>query len=261
MLAQFYPPIVGGEEHAVRALSVQLVRRGHEVAVASILHDELPAFEEDEGVRVHRLRSASSRLPLLYAGDRHHAPPLPDPELLHGLWAVLRAERPDVVHAHNWMVHSFLPLKPASGVPLVLSLHDYSLICANKRLMRNGVACEGPALGKCLRCTGRYYGPLKGAVTTMAVFATRGPEESRVNLFLPVSNAVAARTMLDRRGLPFRVIPNFVSERLDEMSDTGRTLAYRRTASCSTWATFRSRRASTFSFAPSRNFETARRWL
>jgi len=34
MLAQFYAPIVGGEEQLVRTLSTELVERGHDVAVA-----------------------------------------------------------------------------------------------------------------------------------------------------------------------------------------------------------------------------------
>ena len=144
MLAQFYPPIVGGEEHVVEALGIELVRRGHQVAVATIQHPGLPGREEVEGVRVHRLRSAASALRFLYSDDRLHAPPGPDPALTWQLRRVLDAERPDIVHAHNWMVHSYLPLKRSARVPLILSLHDYSLVCSMKRLMRHGTPCSGP---------------------------------------------------------------------------------------------------------------------
>lgn len=218
MLAQFYPPIVGGEEHAVRSLSVQLVRRGHEVAVASILHDGLPEFEDDEGVRVHRVRSGSSRIPRLYAGSRRHAPPLADPELTWNLRRVMRSEGPDLVHAHNWIVHSFLPLKRRSGVPLVLSLHDYSLVCATKRLMLNGTTCDGPGPRKCLAHAHAHYGSTAGSGIALSLALGLRLQSALVDLFLPVSHAVARHLALQSRGLPYRVIPNFVSEQLGAAS-------------------------------------------
>ena len=48
---------------------------------------------------------------------------------------VVREVRPDVVHAHNWIINSYLPLAAARRLPLVYSLHDYSHVCPNKRLM------------------------------------------------------------------------------------------------------------------------------
>ena len=40
MLTQFYPPVIGGIEIHVAALAGDLVRRGHEVAVATFATDE-----------------------------------------------------------------------------------------------------------------------------------------------------------------------------------------------------------------------------
>ena len=213
MLAQFYPPIRGGEEHMVRALSTALTRRGHHVAVATILHDGAPEFELDDGVRVYRLRSTSSRIARLYVDSRRHAPPAPDPELVLGLRRVVERERPDVVHAHNWLVHSFLPLKRWADVPLVLSLHDYSLVCANKRLWRYDVPCTGPAPVKCLRCAANHYSSLKGPAIVLALAGSLGPESALVDLFLPVSDSVLRGNGLERHGLPYAVIPNFVEPR------------------------------------------------
>ena len=53
--------------------------------------------------------------------------------------------RPDVVHAHNWVINSYLPLTAARRLPLVYSLHDYSHVCATKRLMFDDEPCSGPA--------------------------------------------------------------------------------------------------------------------
>lgn len=209
MLAQFYPPIVGGEEHVVEALAIELVHRGHQVSVATIQHGSLPPREDVEGVRVHRLRSAASAFGFLYSDNRLHAPPGPDPALLWGLRKMLESEKPDIVHAHNWMIHSYLPLKRSAGAPLILSLHDYSLVCSMKRLMRRGSPCGGPAAVKCLRCAGGHYGPIKGpAVASMIGVAAR-PEAARIDRYVAVSHAVANRNRLDRRSAPYEVIPNF----------------------------------------------------
>ena len=211
MLAQFYTPVVGGEEHAVRSLSVELASRGHEVGVATIVQGDSPAVgPDDDGVRVHRLRSASSRLPVLYRADRRHAPPVPDPELLWRLRRLIRSERPRH-RACAQLDRAFLPAPPQDErAPLVLSLHDYSLICSTKRLAGYGRRCDGPALRKCIDCASHHYGRAKGTFTVGAVFAMQRPEASLVDLFLPVSNAVAEASRLEQEGLRYRVIPNFV---------------------------------------------------
>lgn len=209
MLAQFYPPIVGGEEHAVAALATELAGRGHDVAVATMHHPGLPEREDDGGVRVHRVRGAAARLPFLHSGARLHAPPAPDPVLARQLRRVVALERPDVVHAHNWIVHSYLPVKGRSEAPLVLSLHDYSLVCSTKRLMRDGAPCSGPGPVRCPVCAGRHYGALKGPAVATMLAATALPAAALVDAYVAVSEAVAQRTGLPRRRTPHEVIPNF----------------------------------------------------
>jgi glycosyltransferase involved in cell wall biosynthesis len=51
MLAQFYPPTIGGEERHVRNLSMALARRGHDVTVATLQQSGLPNFEMDGACR------------------------------------------------------------------------------------------------------------------------------------------------------------------------------------------------------------------
>jgi glycosyltransferase involved in cell wall biosynthesis len=213
MLSQFYPPVLGGEEQHVRALGQALVVRGHQVAVATTRHIGLAEEEDDRGVRVYRLRGTIQRAGWLYREDeRRHAPPLPDPELLWGLRRVLALTRPQIVHAHNWLVHAFLPLKAASRARLVLTLHDYSLVCAKKRLMYREAPCAGPAPIKCLRCAADHYGAVKGLPTVVANWAMGVAECAAVDRFLAVSRAVAAGNRLGERGLQHEVIPNFVPD-------------------------------------------------
>jgi glycosyltransferase involved in cell wall biosynthesis len=220
MLAQFYPPIIGGEERHVRNLSIDLVARGHNVAVATLWHEGMPEFEVDQGVRVHRVRGTMQRMSVLFSEkSRPYAPPFPDPEILWGLRHVIKQERPDIIHAHNWIVHSFTPLKAWSKAKLVMTLHDYSFCCVQTRLMYHGAICQGPDLRKCLQCASEFYGAAKGAAILLANQIGGKVECQTVDMFLPVSEAVAEGTQLKRLGVPYQVIPNFVPDNVSELRD------------------------------------------
>ncbi len=169
----------------------------------------------DGGVAVYRLRGLAQRATWLYKDDeRRHAPPLPDPETTWGLREVIQREQPQIVHAHNWLIHSYLPLEPLHGARLVITLHDYSLVCVQKRLMRFDAPCDGPGLRKCLECAAHHYGTTKGSVTYFGNLAMSAWERRAVDLFLPVSKAVAEGNRLDEDGLPYQVIPNLLPEKL-----------------------------------------------
>jgi glycosyltransferase involved in cell wall biosynthesis len=211
MLAQFFRPVVGGEERSVEDLASALAGRGHDVAVATLRVPGAPLREVAGGVRIHRLDGLVGRLDWLFREtERRHLPPVPDPQLVSGLARVLSEEGPDIVHAHNWIVHSFLPLRRRTPVPLVLSLHDYSLVCATKRLIRSGSVCSGPGAAKCLSCAASHYGHLKGPLIAGGLRASAPLLRRGVDMYLPVSRTVAERLGLAERGLPFEVIPNLL---------------------------------------------------
>jgi glycosyltransferase involved in cell wall biosynthesis len=217
LLAQFYPPVIGGEERHVRNLAAALAARGHEVSVATQASQEDAGCTLDGAVRVHRLRGTAQRLARLFSDpERPFAPPIPDPELTLALRRVIARERPDVIHAHNWILHSFLPLRPFTRAPFVVTMHDYALICARKTLMyMNEVPCDGPALGKCLRCAGQHYGGLKGGITAIANWMDSIYERRAVDKFLVVSRPIA---LFNRLSENTEVIPNFVPDNLGELS-------------------------------------------
>ncbi len=213
MLAQFYPPIVGGEERHVRNLSTGLAGRGHDVSVATLQCPGTAALEIDCGVKVYRLPGMTQRIaPLFNDSERRHAPPFPDPELTVRLRQIVARERPDVVHAHNWMLHSYLPLKKWSAAPLVVTLHDFGMVCAIKTLARANGLCSGPAITRCLRCAARHYGPVKGSIVTLANWTFGAIERLAADTFIAVSEAVAFANNLHETGVPFEVIPNFVPD-------------------------------------------------
>jgi glycosyltransferase involved in cell wall biosynthesis len=209
MLTQFYAPVVGGEERIVEDLSVELVRRGHDVAVATLRESSAGRFDVRDGVRVHRLASSAHRASWLFSQERRHAPPMPDPETVLDLRRVLKRERPEIVHAHNWLVYSFLPLRSRTDAALVLSLHDYSLACATKRLFRFGEPCSGPGPIKCVICAAAHYGVTKGTATAIGNRVMSAIGRGGVDLFLPVSRAVAEGNGLTGQQ-NHQVIPNFI---------------------------------------------------
>jgi glycosyltransferase involved in cell wall biosynthesis len=217
MLTQFFAPIVGGEERAVQDLSTELAARGHEVTVATLRLDGTAASEEIQGVRIVRLDSFFGRFgPAFKEPQRRHLPPAPDPEVRAGLRRILAEVRPDIVHAHNWIVHSVPPARRRNDAPLVLSLHDYSLVCATKRFMHFGSPCTGPGPAKCLRCAASHYGVAKGSVVAGSLLAMTPALRRRVDVCLPVSAGVARALELDKLRMPFEVLPNLIPKRADD---------------------------------------------
>jgi glycosyltransferase involved in cell wall biosynthesis len=215
MLAQFYPPTIGGEERHVRNLSIALAARGHSVSVATLWRQGEAEREMDQEVRIHRIRGTMQRASVLFSEKgRRFAPPFPDVETMRALRRIIRQERPDIVHAHNWIVHSFTPIKSWSKAKLVVTLHDYSLLCVQKRLTYQNDVCSGPALAKCLRCATDFYGAAKGPLATLANWTWGKVERQAVDMFLPVSQAVADGTRMAAYHVPYRVIPNFVPDNI-----------------------------------------------
>jgi glycosyltransferase involved in cell wall biosynthesis len=217
LLAQFFPPDIGGEERHVFNLANTLAERGHQVAVATQRMAGVPDRETlPSGVRVYRFALASTRLPGVYSTSRTHHPPVPDPLAVRELARITRQERPQVVHAHNWIVNSAITLRRSSRAGprfgLVLTLHDFSHVCATKRLMRKGSPCEGPSVARCLPCASAYYGPALGPVTAAATALMRPWKNRAIDHMVCVSNAIASGNHIPR-GPHTSVIPNFV---LDE---------------------------------------------
>jgi glycosyltransferase involved in cell wall biosynthesis len=230
LLAQFFPPDIGGEERHVFNLANTLAGRGHQVAVATQRMAGVPDRETlASGVRVHRFATAAMRLPALYSTSRTHHPPLPDPLGVRALARIVRRERPHVVHAHNWIANSAVALRRSSPAGprfgLVLTLHDFSHVCATKRLMRMGAPCAGPAVARCLPCATAQYGVAVGPLTAAATGLMRPWKNRAIDHVVCVSNAVASGNRIPP-GPSTSVIPNFVPDEilLDRAGDAAGSL-------------------------------------
>src|SRR4051812_45260312 len=66
-----YPPYIGGAQIQTHLLATQLKARGHDVAVATVWQDDLPSYEDGDGVRLHRLRQLRT-LPFVTRRQRRH---------------------------------------------------------------------------------------------------------------------------------------------------------------------------------------------
>jgi len=128
-------------------------------------------------------------------------------------------EMPDLAHVHNtWyaLSPSILRGLRQAGVPVVMTLHNYRLICANALLFRDGGPCRDcvgthPWHGVRHRC---YRGSAivsTAAAATIALNQARHTWEREVDLFLALSEF--AKHQYVAGGIPeskIRVKANFV---------------------------------------------------
>lgn len=215
MVSQFYPPIAGGQEHHVRNLVHALVDRGHHVEVVTVATDGPAETTLDGAVPLHHIRTTAQRLPRLYADPaRPHAMPIMDPGFRSAIARLLADGKFEIVHAHDWSVGSAIGPARHAGVPVVLTQHEYSHVCATKRLMRGGDhVCPGPTPIACLRCSSSWYGPVVGPSLALSNALARRTRTRHLDAFIPVSSVVAVNTGLPGRS-PYVVIPNFIPDDL-----------------------------------------------
>lgn len=216
MLTERFHPAIGRRERHVRILAGALAAHGHRVTVVTLATGDLPPCETlPDGVRVRRIAGwATGAGSLRTAGRRRHAPPLSDPGLAWHLAALVDEIRPDLVHAHDWLVHSARSVLRHRNVPLVLTVHDHGLVCAKQQLILDEGVCPGPSLGRCVSCAGDHSGRVKGAGVALAVRRARRSIATDVDLFVPVSEAVRDDSRLHDGSAAVVVIPDFVPDDL-----------------------------------------------
>lgn len=221
-LSDFYPPVIGGMERHVQSLSRELVSRGHHVAVAAMERPGSPDREIDEGVHVHRVSGFNRALkPFYQSPERPFHPTVPDPGVMWALRRVMRLERPDIVHGRGWILYSALPLKRRGGPAMVVTLHDYGLLCAKRTFMHRGRPCSGPEYAKCIACAAGEMGFANSAGVTTGLRLS-APLHSRVDRFIAVSRSVAEASEhpLGTRGRRPEVIPSLVPDRIVDVART-----------------------------------------
>ena len=162
--------------------------------------------------------------PFYESRERPFYPPLPDPGLIAGLRHVIEQERPDIVHAHGWMLYSFIGLKAWSEAKLVMTLHEYGLIYPKKSYFHKGQLCTGPGYIKCIDCVNTEQGMLKALLLTNGLKLS-APLKRFVYRYLTVGSAVrdACISRTGQPPKPIEIVPSFIPvARMDEVNQVDR---------------------------------------
>ena len=218
------PPLTGGRDLHVRLLTHELARRGHEVEVATLAGPNGACTEMDDGIPVHRIEGWSRALSRFYADpERPFHPTVPDPGMVRSLADLIRQRRPDVVHAHSWILHSLLPFLPTSQTRLVVTMHDYGLVCPKTTLVRGEGVCDGPGFAKCVACATGQYGKIRATAITIGLTATQRLRR-RADRYIAVSTPVAqgCRSLVADSQRPIEVIPPFLPDDSFQTLDAAR---------------------------------------
>jgi len=204
--ARWWPEVGGIETHA-RQLAKWLVGQGLKVEVLCLDGDPgREAFEEhesdDEGVRVRRVAYRYQDHETLADIGRNVRL-----EEIAGRWA--SEHRLELVHIHHLTGWGHgLVRALAVRTPVVLTLHDYWMICPRGQLWSaSGAACSGPSVERCTPCLTQtwphLFGPDTGAEATEHVKAL---SEAAMEAFESASALLApsepALRTLARAGVP-----------------------------------------------------------
>jgi glycosyltransferase involved in cell wall biosynthesis len=162
----------GGEDAVVRAEAALLVSAGHEV----VSH----VGQNPSGLVATAASLALSPWNPLTARD---------------VRAVAEHERPDIAHVHNtWyaLSPSVLAALASAGIPVVMTLHNYRLLCVNSLLFRDGGPCEDcvgshPWHGVWHRCYRGSALASSASAATIALNRRRGTWERFVTLYLALT--------------------------------------------------------------------------
>jgi glycosyltransferase involved in cell wall biosynthesis len=216
LVVDFYKPFIGGMERYVESLAHYLNARGHHVAVVTVRHGSAAEVESEADITVYRVEGLQAHLPVRYSGARQTPVPFPDPVLRRSLESVIATEQPDIIVTQGWMSYSVMAAD-RRGARLIMTLHDYGLVCARKVYLRRGTVCTGPSVLRCLQCAPGQFGWPKGVALALGLRAFRRLHR-RVDQFVAVSGAVrdASAPGLVMPVRPIEVIPAFVD---DDCSD------------------------------------------
>jgi glycosyltransferase involved in cell wall biosynthesis len=209
----------GGAEAYMLDVAELQVAAGHEVEYFGMRHPEnpplplegtFPPFVELEPAPKGLYRQVAAVARMVHS-----------PASRRGIQAAVRDFRPDVVHLHN-IYHQLSPsvLRPLRelGVPSVMTLHDYKLICPSYLLLDHGKICEACLGGQFRHAVARRC--KDGSLGASAVLALETTVHRATNAYDPVQVFICPSRFLagkiaqagvhpDR----LRVLNNFVDTR------------------------------------------------
>lgn len=159
-----------------------------------------------------------------------------NPQTASDVRALIRHERPDVMHCTNTfplMSPAIYHAAQAEGVAVVQSLHNYRLICPGSLLLRDGRACEA-CVGKRVAWPGVLHKCYRHNRAASAVVATMLAVHHARETWTRVVSQYVALTEFSRQkfiegGVPaerITVKPNFIQVDTGPLSGAGRYAVY-----------------------------------
>lgn len=149
LLVNKYFYLKGGAEQVMFDTADILIENGHEVSFFSM---EYPKNKTTEYSNYFVSNVDFNSQEIAHAGKAAMRI-LYSFEAKRNIERLIHTFRPDIAHLHN-IYHQISPsiihsLKKA-GIPIVMTLHDYKLVCASYSMLADGSICEA-----C--CSGKYY--------------------------------------------------------------------------------------------------------
>ena len=121
MLSWEYPPrVVGGISRVVHDLSHKLVKDGQDVTVVTYRDGDVPYFEDDDGVKVHRVDN------FMIAPNNFidWVMQLNFNMIAKAGEIIAKEGKFDVIHAHDWLAaYAAKTLKTSYDIPMVCTIH------------------------------------------------------------------------------------------------------------------------------------------
>lgn len=149
----FLPEKVGAMELHMQFAAKELIKQGHDVLV--VCRGYSPGREEYsvestefDGIPVKRLNHKFSRtdsFEMMYS----------NPDIVRTFEGIFREYEPDVVHIHHLfaLTLDIVDYVKVTGVPLVMTLHDYWLGCPRRQRITSSLeACPEVVLDRCVNC-------------------------------------------------------------------------------------------------------------
>lgn len=211
-MAHNYYQFPGGEEESFHAELSLLRSKGHEVITFTRSNQEIQL----QGIK-NRLKLAANTV---WSWDSYH-----------DIVRLIRMHKPQVAHFQN----TFPLISPSvyyacksEGIPVIQSLRNYRLMCANGFFLRDGKVCED-CMGKSIPLPGIFHACYRNSRLQTSVYASMlsyhrvlKTWESQVDYYIALTEF--SRSKFVQAGLPPEKIllkPNYIPDFGDGKSHEG----------------------------------------
>jgi glycosyltransferase involved in cell wall biosynthesis len=217
MVPEFYPPVLGGVAQHVISLTESLKKKGHDVKVLTLGWKGLNQHEDNTGFEIIRTPGFFQKLEFIYGNKNYRFhPPISDPIFSKKIYTFMELFKPDVIHCHGWTIYSALKIKKNFNIPLILTLHDYGLMCPARTMYndKNNI-CTEALTSKCLSCAEKKVGTSKARIMCWALKHNKN-NLRLVDKYIAVSTPVKNIHCKYLDGNKIEVIYNFYNADTDQ---------------------------------------------